>query len=276
MKPPQSSDAPRTEATASATFAVVRHGGHQYRVSAGDRLVVDRLPSAVGDVVGLEPVLLLSDGHGVQVDPASLEGIRVAATVAGHHRGRKIRVFTFKPKKRHRRTLGFRAELTDLVIDGVLAKGEPLPEPIAVEEPTDFEIDDDATERMAPEPEAAKPARTRRRGGRAAAAEASAEAAADTEIAEPAEAEAPAAEAAAQARTAWGMSKPATAAAAPELEAESDTAPAGAETPRRSSRSRTPSSSTKAEAAEPSVPSGTPKAPRRRVAPKTPPPEAAE
>src|ERR1039458_1819891 len=150
MKPPQSSDAPRTEATASATFAVVRHGGHQYRVSAGDRLVVDRLPPAVGDVVGLEPVLLLSDGHGVQVDPASLEGIRVAATVAGHHRGRKIRVFTFKPKKRHRRTLGFRAELTDLVIDGVLAKGEPLPEPVAVEEVEAPEIESEAVALTSP------------------------------------------------------------------------------------------------------------------------------
>ena len=134
MKPPQSSDVPRTEATTPATFVVVRHGGHQYRVAPGDRLVVDRLPSAVGDVIGLEPVLLLSDGNGVQVDAASLEGVRVAATVAGHRRGRKIRVFTFKPKKRHRRTLGFRAEQTELVVDRVLAKGDPLPEPVAVEE----------------------------------------------------------------------------------------------------------------------------------------------
>jgi len=170
MKPPQSSDAPPTEATTPASFAVVRHGGHQYRVTPGDRLVVDRLPSAVGDVIGLGPVLLLSDGNGVQVDAASLEGVRVAATVAGHRRGRKIRVFTFKPKKRHRRTLGFRAEQTELVVDRVLAKGEPLPEPVVVEEveAPAIEAAAVAVEETAPEPEALAPARPARRARKAA------------------------------------------------------------------------------------------------------------
>lgn len=210
MKPPQSSDAPRTEATAPATFAVVRHGGHQYRVAPGDRLVVDRLPSAVGDVIGLEPVLLLSDGNGVQVDAASLEGVRVAATVAGHRRGRKIRVFTFKPKKRHRRTLGFRAEQTELVVDRVLAKGDPLPEPVAVEEFEVPETEDEAVavEEVAPEPETPEPPAARRRSPRAAVVE--------------------------------------TGAAETVAEAEAST------------------------------PSGTPEAPRRRAARKTPPPEAGE
>ncbi|MGD1052658.1 MAG: 50S ribosomal protein L21 [Candidatus Dormibacteria bacterium] len=171
MKPPQSSDAPRTEAGTSATFAVVRHGGHQYRVTPGDRLVVDRLASAVGDVVGLEPVLLLSDGDGVRVDPASLEGIRVAATVAGHIRGRKIRVFTFKPKKRHRRTLGFRAEQTELVVDRVLARGEALPEPVAVVELEAPAVEDEQIAVAETAPQSSEPARPRRRGTRAAAAE---------------------------------------------------------------------------------------------------------
>jgi large subunit ribosomal protein L21 len=159
MKPPQSSDAPPTEATTPASFVVVCHGGHQYRVTPGDRLVVDRLPSAVGDVIGLGPVLLLSDENGVQVDAASLGGVRVAATVAGHRRGRKIRVFTFKPKKRHRRTLGFRAEQTELVVDRVLAKGEPLPEPVVVEEfeAPGIEAEAVAVEETAPEPEAPAP-----------------------------------------------------------------------------------------------------------------------
>ena len=228
MKPPQSSDAPRSEATTSASFAVVRHGGHQYRVTPGDRLVVDRLASAVGDVIGLEPVLLLSDGNGVQVDAASLEGIRVAATVAGHRRGRKIRVFTFKPKKRHRRTLGFRAEQTELVVDRVLAKGEPLPEPVAVEEVEAPEIESEAVavEETAPEPDPPEPASTRRRRTRVAAAE------------------------------------PGAAAPSP---------PA-----RRTRRAAEPVAAEPEADAEASTPSGTPEAPRRRAARKTPPPEAGE
>jgi large subunit ribosomal protein L21 len=225
MKPPQSSDAPRTEATAPATFAVVRHGGHQYRVSAGDRLVVDRLPSAVGDVIGLGPVLLLSDGNGVQVDAASLEGIRVAATVAGHRRGRKIRVFTFKPKKRHRRTLGFRAEQTELVVDRVLARGEPLPEPVAVEELDAPEIEDEAVgvEATAPAPETPEPTTARRRSPRTAAVETGAEAPVEAEAAVPS-------------RPARRPRKAAEPAAEPVAEAEASTPP---EAPRRRTARKT-------------------------------------
>ncbi|MGA8016720.1 MAG: 50S ribosomal protein L21, partial [Candidatus Dormiibacterota bacterium] len=116
-------------------YAILKHGGHQYRVSSGDHVVVDRLTADIGDVVGLEPVLLLSDGDSVQLAGGDLEGVRVAATVVAHRRGRKLRVFTFKPKKRHRRMLGFRAELTELVVEQMVPRGEPLPERVQVEEP---------------------------------------------------------------------------------------------------------------------------------------------
>jgi large subunit ribosomal protein L21 len=135
MNAPDKLAASRHQTETPAVYAVVRHGGHQYRVSPGDRLLVDRLDSEVGTVVGLAPVLLLSDPEGVEVDAASLDGIRVAATVAAHLRGPKIRVFTFKPKKRHRRTLGFRAELTELVVDRFVASGEPLPDQLAAGKP---------------------------------------------------------------------------------------------------------------------------------------------
>ena len=225
MKPPQSSDAPPTEATTPASFAVVRHGGHQYRVTPGDRLLVDRLPSAVGDVIGLGPVLLLSDGNGVQVDAASLEGVRVAATVAGHRRGRKIRVFTFKPKKRHRRTLGFRAEQTELVVDRVLARGEPLPQPVAVEELDAPEIEDEAVavEATAPEPETPEPTTARRRSPRTAAVQAGAEATVEAETAVPS-------------RPARRPRKAAEPAAEPVAEAEASTPP---EAPRRRTARKT-------------------------------------
>jgi large subunit ribosomal protein L21 len=110
-------------------YAILQHGGHQYRVASGDRIMVDRLAAPVGEVIGLAPVLLVSDGDRLETDGAGLDGVRVAATVVAHRRGRKLRVFTYKPKKRHRRTLGFRAELTELVVEGVLSAGEALPEP---------------------------------------------------------------------------------------------------------------------------------------------------
>ena len=67
----------------------------------------------------LESVLLLGDGAETDVAKGSPVEASVTATVIAHRRGRKIRVFTYKPKKRHRRTLGYRSQLTELLIDEV-------------------------------------------------------------------------------------------------------------------------------------------------------------
>jgi large subunit ribosomal protein L21 len=104
-------------------YAILQHGGHQYRVASGDRILVDRIPVEVGSTVTLESVLLLGDGAEADVAKGSPVAASVTATVIAHRRGRKIRVFTYKPKKRHRRTLGYRSQLTELRIDDV-ARGK--------------------------------------------------------------------------------------------------------------------------------------------------------
>jgi large subunit ribosomal protein L21 len=277
MKTPEPSDA-SGNGSSRALYAVVRHGGHQYRVRPGDRLLVDRIPSEVGSVVGLEPVLLLADSDGVQVETAILEGVRIAATVAGHRRGRKLRVFTFKPKKRHRRTLGFRAELTELVVDRFLAKGEPLPEPVEIEEAepgdvaveqAEIEPEDLAVEPAGAEPE---PVRPRRRTSRVGAAAATAP---PTPAPEPeAEVEIPAPRrrrAAATAVAVEAESAPAAEAAAPAVPEATASRP--------SRRGRAAAAGVEAEPAEPkgaTPPPVTPGPARRRAVRKTSPPEAGE
>ena len=109
-------------------YAILQQSGHQYRVSPGDRLLVDRLAAEVGSIVALEPVVLVQGDKGVQVGTPVVDGARVAAVVVGHTKGGKIRVFKYKPKKRYRRTHGHRSLLTELRIEAVLAKGEKLPE----------------------------------------------------------------------------------------------------------------------------------------------------
>lgn len=213
-------------------YAVVRHGGHQYRVSPGDRLVVDRLDSEVGAVVALAPVLLLSDSEGVEVSAAGLEGIRVAATVTGHRRGPKIRVFTFKPKKRHRRTLGFRAELTELVVDRFVPNGEALPEAVEVVEPlvATAPAASEPAPKAGEQPEpGAPPTRRRRRAPGAGAAEGEdGGAAAMVEPAAPSAAAAPPTPEVSPAKPARRARKPATDAALPEAEPEQAAPPAAA------------------------------------------------
>ena len=100
-------------------YAILQHGGHQYRVASGDRILVDRIPVEVGSTVTLESVLLIGDGAESDVAKGSPLQASVTATVVAHRRGRKIRVFTYKPKKRHRRTLGYRSQLTELLIDDI-------------------------------------------------------------------------------------------------------------------------------------------------------------
>jgi large subunit ribosomal protein L21 len=113
-------------------YAILQHGGHQYRVASGDRILVDRIPVEVGSVVTLESVLLIGDGAETDVAKGSPVEASVTATVIAHRRGRKIRVFSYKPKKRHRRTLGYRSQLTELLIDEVgRGKAEAKPKAAA-------------------------------------------------------------------------------------------------------------------------------------------------
>ena len=105
-------------------YAILKHGGHQYRVAPGDRLLVERLTADVGSQVTLEPVLLVADGDAIaEIGAGAVPGAHVLATVVAHRRGRKLRVFTYKPKKRHRRTLGYRSQLTELLVDEVAPGG---------------------------------------------------------------------------------------------------------------------------------------------------------
>ena len=115
-------------------YAILSHGGRQYRVSAGDRLVVDRLDATVGSVVALEPVLL-TGGDGATALGKDTDGVRVAVTVVAHTRGEKLRVFKYKAKKRSRKVAGYRSDLTELRVDSILARGAALPATAAAGSP---------------------------------------------------------------------------------------------------------------------------------------------
>jgi large subunit ribosomal protein L21 len=100
-------------------YAVVKSGGKQYKVSAGDVLRVEKLDVQVGDKITLDDVLLLSDGKNIQVEPADLAQAKVTARVTGHGRRRKIVVFKYKRRKRYRRKQGHRQWFTELAIENI-------------------------------------------------------------------------------------------------------------------------------------------------------------
>jgi large subunit ribosomal protein L21 len=99
-------------------YAVIRTGGKQYKVEAGERLEVERLGVDDGTDVELTPVLLV-DGDNVLATPAQLAGATVQARVIGATRGPKIDGFIYKPKSNNRRRYGHRQDLSVIEITGI-------------------------------------------------------------------------------------------------------------------------------------------------------------
>jgi len=100
-------------------FAVIRTGGKQYRVSAGDRLKVESLAVEVGQQVTITDVLALGEGAEVRVGAPLLEQASVKATVLSHGRGPKIRIFKMRRRKHFLKHAGHRQNFTELQIDQI-------------------------------------------------------------------------------------------------------------------------------------------------------------
>lgn len=99
--------------------AVIRTGGKQYRVTPGDIFEVEKLDNNVGDTIRITDVLLVSNGDSVQIGQPIVDGATVTAKVTGQHRGEKIMVFRYRPKKRIRVRRGHRQYLTRLEIQSI-------------------------------------------------------------------------------------------------------------------------------------------------------------
>ena len=97
-------------------YAIVRTGGHQYRVAPGDTIEVEKLDAQPGTDIELGEVLMVSGDNGVTVGTPVVQGARVLARVLGEAKGEKLIVFKYKPKKRYRRKTGHRQSLTRLSI----------------------------------------------------------------------------------------------------------------------------------------------------------------
>ena len=102
-------------------YAVIATGGKQYRVEEGDRLRVERLDAEEGAEVELDRILLVGDGEQVTIGRPYVESGRVAATVRGHGRSKKIMVVKFKRRKNYLRRRGHRQDYTELEIGSISA-----------------------------------------------------------------------------------------------------------------------------------------------------------
>src|SRR5688572_17662505 len=109
-------------------YAIVEIAGQQFKVERGNKVYVHRLEANAGDTVEFTHVLLTEDGGKVSVGNPTVDGARVAATILGHLKGDKVIVFKKKRRKGYQKWNNHRQSLTQIIIQGVLGKGEKLKE----------------------------------------------------------------------------------------------------------------------------------------------------
>ena len=100
-------------------FAIIRSGGKQYRVRAGDQIDVELLDADEGAEVTLDEVLMIEGDDGATVGTPLVSGASVTATVEAHGRAKKVTFFHYKNKTRQKRTRGHRQHQTRLQITAI-------------------------------------------------------------------------------------------------------------------------------------------------------------
>ena len=137
-------------------YAVMTTGGKQYRVEAGNELVIERLTADAGASVTFDRVLLVGDGEAVTVGTPTVDGASVSGTVLGEELGPKLIIFKFKQKVKYRRSAGHRQHLMRVRIDEISTPGKT----VRAEEATT-----EKPEKAEKPAKAAKPARAARAAG---------------------------------------------------------------------------------------------------------------
>ena len=100
------------------SYAIIRSGGKQFRVSPGETVRVPTLGEQAGASVEFD-VLVVGGDNETKVGSPIVDGARVAGTVVEHGRGDKIIVFKKKRRKQYKRTQGHRQNYTAVKIDSI-------------------------------------------------------------------------------------------------------------------------------------------------------------
>lgn len=110
-------------------YAVIKTGGKQYKVAAGEKLKIEKLAGDVGSKVVIDKVLMIADGDNTTIGAPLIAGATVNATVLSHGRADKVMIFKFRRRKHYRKTQGHRQSYTEIQIGEILAAGQAAAKP---------------------------------------------------------------------------------------------------------------------------------------------------
>ena len=102
-------------------YAVIKHGGKQYKVHQGDILELDRISGVEPkETIEIEDVILVS-GDEVKIGTPKVEGAKVILEVINHGRGKKVIIFKKRRRKDSKRKRGFRRDFTRVRVKEIIA-----------------------------------------------------------------------------------------------------------------------------------------------------------
>ena len=102
-------------------YAIIETGGKQYKVEAGDILFIEKLDVEADSEVTFDKVIAVGADDGIKVGAPYVEGATVTAKAIKNGKGKKIVVFTYKPKKNAKRKMGHRQPYTKVEIAAINA-----------------------------------------------------------------------------------------------------------------------------------------------------------
>jgi large subunit ribosomal protein L21 len=102
-------------------YAVIKTGGKQYRVVAGEKIKVEQIPADVGAEITLDQVLMVGEGESVKIGAPLVAGATVTAKVVAHGRHAKVSIFKMRRRKHYQKHQGHRQNYTELEIAGISA-----------------------------------------------------------------------------------------------------------------------------------------------------------
>ena len=103
----------------SPMYAVIKTGGKQYKVVAGEKIKVEQIAADVGQDIVIDQVLAVGNGAELKVGAPLVTGATVSATVVAHGRHDKVRIFKMRRRKHYQKHGGHRQNYTELQISAV-------------------------------------------------------------------------------------------------------------------------------------------------------------
>lgn len=100
-------------------YAVIKTGGKQYKVAAGDKIKIEQMPADIGAEITIDQVLAVGAGESISLGAPLVAGATVSATVLSHGRHDKVRIFKMRRRKHYKKSQGHRQNYTEIFVSKI-------------------------------------------------------------------------------------------------------------------------------------------------------------